>query len=86
MICCSFCNEERNVDDEVPCLRHLVHWNGSPAEGKGNTHEALAHRLRQINRNDLADWLGKSAFAQLGKDLRRAMAFDGLAKEETEPA
>ncbi|XP_076683639.1 uncharacterized protein LOC143376602 [Andrena cerasifolii] len=77
---------ERNVDDEVPCLRHLVHWNVSPAEGKGKTHEALTHRLRQINRNDLADWLGKSAFAQLGKDLDRAMAFDGLGKEETEPS
>ncbi|XP_043262274.1 uncharacterized protein LOC122403058 [Colletes gigas] len=76
----------RDVDDEIPCIRHLIHWNGSPAEGRGNTHEALTHRLRQINRSDLADWLGKSAFAQLGKDLDRAVAnaFDKIEKEETE--
>ncbi|XP_076636744.1 uncharacterized protein LOC143349399 [Colletes latitarsis] len=77
---------ERDVDDEIPCIRHLIHWNGSPAEGRGNTHEALTHRLRQINRSDLADWLGKSAFAQLGKDLDRAVAnaFDTIEKGETE--
>ncbi|XP_043524351.1 uncharacterized protein LOC122536227 [Frieseomelitta varia] len=77
---------ERNVDDDIPCIRHLAHWNSSPAEGKGKTHEVLAHRLRQINRNDLADWLGKSAFMQIGKDLGRAVVkpFDELSKEETE--
>ncbi|KOX77510.1 Facilitated trehalose transporter Tret1 [Melipona quadrifasciata] len=67
---------ERNVDDDIPCVRHLVHWNSSPAEGKGKTHEVLAHRLRQINRNDLADWLGKSAAVM--------KPFDELSKEETE--
>ncbi|XP_071878325.1 uncharacterized protein [Bombus fervidus] len=77
---------ERNVDDDIPCIRHLLHWNSSPAEGKGNTHEVLTHRLRQINRNDLADWLGKSSFVQIGKDLDRALVntFDELVKEETE--
>ncbi|XP_076226651.1 uncharacterized protein LOC143174871 [Nomia melanderi] len=77
---------ERNVDDDIPCIRHLIHWNSSPAEGKGKTHESLAHRLRQINRNELADWLGKSAFTQLGKDLSRAVenSFTELAKEERE--
>ncbi|XP_076169663.1 uncharacterized protein LOC143147867 [Ptiloglossa arizonensis] len=79
---------ERNVDNEIPCIRHLIHWNGSPAEGKGQTHEILSHRLRQINRNDLADWLGKSTFSQLGKDLDRAVAkaFVEHVKEETEPS
>ncbi|XP_053973261.1 uncharacterized protein LOC128888113 [Hylaeus anthracinus] len=79
---------ERDVDDEIPCIRHLIHWNGSPGDGRGKTHEALAHRLRQINRNELADWLGKSAFTQLGKDLGRAVvkAFDTISKEETEPS
>ncbi|XP_076385431.1 uncharacterized protein LOC100878042 isoform X1 [Megachile rotundata] len=77
---------ERNVDDEIPCIRHLLHWNSSPAEGKGKSHEVLTHRLRQINRNDLADWLGKSAFTQLGKDLDRAVvnAFEEFDKKETE--
>ncbi|XP_017790999.1 PREDICTED: uncharacterized protein LOC108573132 [Habropoda laboriosa] len=77
---------ERNIDNEIPCIRHLLHWNSSPTEGKGKTHDVLAHRLRQIDRNDLADWLGKSAFKQLGKDLGRAMvkAFYELGKEETD--
>ncbi|XP_076477714.1 uncharacterized protein LOC117153681 [Bombus vancouverensis nearcticus] len=79
-------SNKRNVDDDIPCIRHLLHWNSSPAEGKGNTHEILTHRLRQINRNDLADWLGKSSFVQIGKDLDRALVntFDELVKEETE--
>nr|XP_033332159.1 uncharacterized protein LOC117223772 [Megalopta genalis] len=79
---------ERNVDDDIPCIRHLIHWNSSPSEGKGKTHEALTHRLRQINRDDLADWLGKSTFTQLGKDLSRVVekSFDELAKEESEPS
>lgn len=78
--------QERNVDENIPCIRHLVHWNSAPAEGKGTTHEILTHRLRQLNRDDLADWLGKSTFKQLGKDLQRAMitTFEELGKQETE--
>ncbi|XP_016904222.1 uncharacterized protein LOC107992708 [Apis cerana] len=77
---------ERNVDESIPCIRHLVHWNSAPAEGKGTTHEILTHRLRQLGRDDLADWLGKSTFKQLGKDLQRAMVttFEELGKQETE--
>ncbi|KAG7189405.1 hypothetical protein KM043_017111 [Ampulex compressa] len=77
---------ERKVDEEIPCLRQLLHWNSHPAEGRGKTHEAIVHRLRQINRQDLADWLGKTAFAQLGKDLDRAMAspFGTLGDQEKE--
>lgn len=78
--------QERNVDETIPCIRHLVHWNSAPAEGKGTTHEILTHRLRQLGRDDLADWLGKSTFKQLGKDLQRAMitTFEELGKQETE--
>ncbi|XP_029169489.1 uncharacterized protein LOC114939373 [Nylanderia fulva] len=77
---------ERKVDEEISCLRQLLHWNSFPGEGRGKTHAAIAHRLRQLNRNDLADWLGKTAFKQLGKDLDDAIAtsFEGLADEETE--
>nr|XP_012231024.1 PREDICTED: uncharacterized protein LOC105677177 [Linepithema humile] len=76
---------ERKVDEEIPCLRQLLHWNNSPGEGRGKTHAAIVHRLRQLNRNDLADWLGKTAFKQLGKDLDNAIAlsFKELT-EETE--
>lgn len=77
---------ERTVDEDIPCLRQLVHWNQSPGEGLGQTHEALIHRLRQLNRNDLAEWLGKSTFKQLGKDMERIMErpFDELGLQETE--
>ncbi|KAL6256190.1 hypothetical protein P5V15_012306 [Pogonomyrmex californicus] len=77
---------ERKVDEEIPCLRHLLHWNSSPAEGRGKTHAAIIHRLRQLNRNDLADWLGRTAFKQLGKDLDNAitLSFGELAEEEME--
>lgn len=78
--------KERKVDEEISCLRHLLHWNSSPGEGRGKTHAAIVHRLRQLNRNDLADWLGKTAFKQLGKDLDDAIApsFEDLADEELE--
>ncbi|XP_032667929.1 uncharacterized protein LOC116842611 [Odontomachus brunneus] len=68
------CGKERKVDEEIPCLRQLLHWNEHPAEGRGKTHAAIVHRLRQIGRDDLADWLGKTAFKQLGKDLNDAIA------------
>ncbi|XP_018310794.1 uncharacterized protein, partial [Mycetomoellerius zeteki] len=73
---------ERKVDEEIPCLRQLLHWNSSPEEGRGKTHAAIVHRLRQLNRNDLADWLGKTTFKQLGKDLDNAitLSFDELAE------
>lgn len=74
------------MDEEIPCLRQLLHWNSAPGEGRGKTHAVIIHRLRQLNRNDLADWLGRTAFKQLGKDLDNAitLSFDGLAEEEME--
>ena len=74
------------MDDEIPCLRQLLHWNSSPGEGRGKTHEDLEHRLRQLNRNDLAEWLGKTVFKQLGKDLERTLEhpFGELGEQETE--
>ncbi|XP_018346905.1 PREDICTED: uncharacterized protein LOC108751301 isoform X1 [Trachymyrmex septentrionalis] len=82
----SLAEAERKVDEEIPCLRLLLHWNNSPDEGRGKTHAAIVHRLRQLNRNDLADWLGKTTFKQLGKDLDNAitLSFDELAEEEME--
>ncbi|KAL2734264.1 Facilitated trehalose transporter Tret1 [Vespula squamosa] len=77
---------ERTVEEDIPCIRQLVHWNSSPEEGLGQSHEVLVHRLRQLGRNDLADWLGKSTFKQLGMDMERIMdrPFDKLGEQETE--
>lgn len=61
------------MSNDITCLEHLIHWNSTPGEGKGKTHTILAHRLHQINRSDLADWLGSTVFRQLTKDLFRSM-------------
>lgn len=61
------------MDEEISCLRQLLHWNEHPAEGRGKTHAAIVHRLRQLRRDDLADWLGKTAFKQLGQDLNNVI-------------
>ncbi|GJQ73532.1 hypothetical protein Trydic_g13884 [Trypoxylus dichotomus] len=67
-------NEAENLlDKDVPCIRLLLHWNSSPGEGRGETHEALTHRLRQLGREDLADWLGRTVFHELGKDIERSL-------------
>lgn len=49
----------------------LQHWNSN--EGKGQTHEVLEHRLRQIEKYDLANWLGKTVFHTLGEDLNKSL-------------
>ncbi|XP_015518303.2 uncharacterized protein LOC107223204 [Neodiprion lecontei] len=76
---------ERKVNDDIPCLRQLLHWNSSPGEGRGQTHEDVEHRLRQLKHNDLADWLGKTTFKQLRNDLDRALRnpFSDLESEDT---
>lgn len=46
----------------------------------------MSHRLRQLNRNDLADWLGKKVFQSLGKDIEKSLnrPFGELGDQETE--
>lgn len=57
----------------MPCLNALLHWNSAAGEGKGETHEVIEHRLRQLGRYDLADWLGQTVFHQLGEDLKQSL-------------
>ncbi|KAL1494331.1 hypothetical protein ABEB36_009946 [Hypothenemus hampei] len=64
---------ERKVSKDLSCLDHLYHWNSQEGEGKGQTHDILEHRLRQLGRDDLADWLGKAVFHQLGVDLKNGI-------------
>lgn len=61
---------ENNVPRNIPCLQLLLHWNSEVGEGKGQTHEILYNRLNQIGRQDLAEWLGKMVYHQLGLDLK----------------
>lgn len=61
----------------MPCIEHLQYWNSQSGEGKGETHEVLQHRLRQMGKEKLADWLGKTVFHQLGVDLEKSIT-EGL--------
>ncbi|XP_016841341.1 uncharacterized protein LOC103317854 [Nasonia vitripennis] len=67
----SLAGAEHEVSDDIPCLRHLLHWNGTPGEGRGKTHELIERRLRQLGHQKLADWLGRTTFRELGKDLTK---------------
>lgn len=51
------------------CLPLLLHWNQATNEGKGQTHGILESRLRQIGKIELANWLGKNVFQELGQEL-----------------
>ncbi|XP_058798118.1 uncharacterized protein LOC131668192 [Phymastichus coffea] len=64
---------ESNIGEDMSCLRLLLHWNSRVSEGLGQSHELLERRLRQLGRRDLADWLGKTTFRELGKDLLRSI-------------
>lgn len=62
-------NAEKKVPKDVPCIKLLLRWNSGQEkwEGKRKTHMGVEHRLRQIGRSDLADWLGKVVFYNLAK-------------------
>lgn len=59
----------------------LLHYNSAVGEGKGATHVELEHRLIQIGREDLAEWLGKTVFHQLSKDLNETFLGEGSLTE-----
>lgn len=61
----------------MSCIEHLQYWNSQAGEGKGETHEVLQHRLRQMGKEKLAEWLGKTVFHQLGVDLEKSIT-EGL--------
>jgi hypothetical protein len=66
------CFSERKIPD-ISCLKLLIRWNSQPGEGKGETHVVLTHRLKQLGHKDLADWLSRTVFHQLGQDLNRTV-------------
>ncbi|KYB25994.1 hypothetical protein TcasGA2_TC034023 [Tribolium castaneum] len=76
---------EQALPKDESCIDLLLHWNSAVGEGRGDTHETLEHRLRQMGRYDLADWLGRTVFHQLGEDLERSLTegLGDLANETT---
>lgn len=77
---------ERRIPEDISCLRLLLHWNSAAGEGLGETHEILRERLIFIGRKDLADWLGKTVFKELGAELENDLdnPFKEILTETTE--
>lgn len=59
----------------VSCKNLLTDYcNGKePWEGGNKSHEVIAHRLRQIGRHDLADWLGIEVFYHLARGINDSL-------------
>lgn len=74
---------ELKVTKDLSCFELLLHWNSSPGEGKGQTHEILEHRLRQLGKYQLANTFGKTVFNEIGKDLENALE-SGLKSSNNE--
>lgn len=74
------------IPDET-CIKLLIKWNSGREKGEGatKTHVDIAHRLRQLKRNDLAEWLAKSIFRKLSNDVKGIpdTKFDSDLKENT---
>ncbi|KAF9411435.1 hypothetical protein HW555_009782 [Spodoptera exigua] len=66
---------EKKVPKDVPCIKLLMKWNSGNKtfEGKGKTHAVVEHRLRQLGKHELADWLGKLVFHKLAKHINKSL-------------
>ncbi|XP_022815614.1 uncharacterized protein LOC111348910 [Spodoptera litura] len=66
---------ETKVPKEVPCIKLLIKWNSGNEtfEGKGKSHALVEHRLRQLGKKELADWLGKLVFHKLAKNINKSL-------------
>lgn len=62
-------NAENAIPEDIGCLKLLLHWNASPNEGRGITHEKVSLRLRQMGRHELADWLDKAVLQELEEEI-----------------
>lgn len=63
----------QHIPKNIPCLQLLVKWNSSAEAWEGKTHSIVEHRLRQLNKIELADMLGKMVFHQLAKDVNKSL-------------
>lgn len=64
----------KNVPN-VPCFKLLAKWNMGTKNWEGNdkSHVDVEHRLRQIGRRDLAEWLNKAVFKKLVEEVNYAL-------------
>ncbi|XP_030036575.2 uncharacterized protein LOC115452248 [Manduca sexta] len=76
---------EQRISSNETCFKLLAKWNSGTEkwEGKGKSHIEVEHRLRQIGRRDLADWLGKTVFHKLSVNVMDALS-DSFIENDTE--
>lgn len=72
-------NAENMIPEEVSCLKLLCHWNASPGEGLGGTHERVSLRLRQIGRHDLAAWLDSAVLRELRQEMDKELGTTAMS-------
>ncbi|XP_021207094.1 uncharacterized protein LOC110386103 [Bombyx mori] len=61
----------KSIPNKATCLKLLLEWNRGDADLRDNEkcHVDVAHIMRKLKRDDLADWLEKSVFKNLAKDV-----------------
>ncbi|XP_045778939.1 uncharacterized protein LOC123876687 [Maniola jurtina] len=79
---------QKKITDIVSCEKLLTDYSKGrePWEGENRTHEVIAHRLRQIGKVDIADWLGNAVFHHLAKDINDSLLRNPFADSRTQSA
>lgn len=65
---------EKNVP-HIPCIQLLTKWDKgtNKREGKSKSHVDVVLRLRQLGRDDLAEWLSDAVYKRLVRDVNDAL-------------
>ncbi|XP_061379876.1 uncharacterized protein LOC133319445 [Danaus plexippus] len=74
--------------NNMSCVWLLIDYSDGKEswQGGNKTHGVIAHRLRQLGRSDLADWLCKAVFHQLAKDINDTILVNPFAVDSTQSA
>lgn len=73
---------------KAPCIDLILQYSegNEPWQGENKTHEQISRRLRQIGKSDLANWVGKTVFHQLAKDINDTLLQNPFAEYRTQSA
>lgn len=76
----------KQIPEDVPCIKLLMQWNTGEEkfEGKRKTHFDIEHRLREMGKSDIAEWLGKTVFRDIGKELNESQS-DSVFSDRDRP-
>ncbi|CAH2239473.1 jg21481 [Pararge aegeria aegeria] len=76
------------IPNNATCFKLLANFSKGkkPWRGENKSHEVIAHRLRQIGKGNLADWLGNAVFHHLAKDINDSLLQNPFAESCTQSA